>query len=958
MERKIAQEKILLAINNLRIEDITRDNIINSINYLKEARDIIKNLIDNKNKEYTEKEIYLFNPIYHTHLAIQDIGICSRNGQEIKQGGCKSTDYLEIPQDVKQIGLLRPLIGYYNYYIGAFYNENKEFMYGIGNEKESLYGAPGIEIEGKDVEIEVPQGAKYIRVCSASNGDMPFIYYIGKAVEKHFVHESNKSLTVNTIKDLKNLECKTGDKVTTRGYYSIGDGGEGQYNIMTYEEFFELLPNDIKLVRNGTSFEPVKVDEFGNHTLVNGLVAKLTTKDFTTPEQWGAKGNGKTNDCEPFVHMFAHIKTGKIIFKKNAKYILGLIKESDTVASFTDNPYKAFMTGNLLGGQLYSKPIMANINNVEFVGNNATISIPDGVFGSTGMGILNFSGVIKGLKIHGLSFDGKGRTLFSNNKNSNHTIFYAPPTFTSDSKYIQQIHPAYNSLNNYSNGYVEDVEIYDCTFFDAGAMYRKAGDWGGDFILIVNPEYLNNLNIHHNNFEAWGRWVFAIDLGGNGECLTNIKFNDNVCIGANVGEMDETYNLIKDKNGKTTYVIPTPDYIKRLDGGDKNEANTYQNRWRWRALGFIDFEARKCFKNVEMQRNIIKGSAGWAINGNSRISEDFLIKDNEWCHYGGGYSYLLEFYSGYLKNWIIEDNIIPGGGMKAGITAEGLIVRNNIGNFGIRSFGLQGENIIEGNKRVKGDTTNYHSKLSLEGKSCPAYIEEKDHKATLIFRDNEFSLTGGENYNVDYLTLEMYNNVIDTIDIRNFQHKDFGINDFSTWINGNFNILGYHLLEPLPKLLGAGCYYKEGEVVAPSIKGFGVLESSFYKLWTPNEAQRNAMAWNGYNYGNLLNKEIEGETFSDYKIVCCKEGIIPQGSEYGFRDKMNCYCDIVKHGNKVQQNAYIYTEDNLYKCLNDNVSTGTIEEKPTHTEGIAYWGECELLWVDKIGRAKLIGFNE
>ena len=33
------------------------------------------------------------------------------------------------------------------------------------------------------------------------------------------------------------------------------------------------------------------------------------------------------------------------------------------------------MYGNLLGGQFYGKPIMANIKNVEFIGNNAKIEL-------------------------------------------------------------------------------------------------------------------------------------------------------------------------------------------------------------------------------------------------------------------------------------------------------------------------------------------------------------------------------------------------------------------------------------------------------------------------------------------------------------------------------------------------------------------------------------------------------
>ena len=48
-----------------------------------------------------------------------------------------------------------------------------------------------------------------------------------------------------------------------------------------------------------------------------------------------------------------------------------------------------------------------------------------------------------------------------------------------------------------------------------------------------------------------------------------------------------------------------------------------------------------------------------AINGGSGVSEEVLIKDNLWYHQGDDYQYLFEHYSGYTKNWTIENNIIP-----------------------------------------------------------------------------------------------------------------------------------------------------------------------------------------------------------------------------------------------------------------------------------------------------------
>ncbi len=97
-------------------------------------------------------------------------------------------------------------------------------------------------------------------------------------------------------------------------------------------------------------------------------------------------------------------------------------------------------------------------------------------------------------------------------------------------------------------------------------MYKKAGDAGGDFILIVNPTEMNNLAVERNTFKAWGRWTLAIDLGGKRECLNNVKFNYNTCIGANAKETLE--------DGTQKYIIEVP----------KNLSKGNEDFWRWRSL--------------------------------------------------------------------------------------------------------------------------------------------------------------------------------------------------------------------------------------------------------------------------------------------------------------------------------------------------------------------------------------
>ena len=947
------RELINSALLNLELENPTQAIIDRATNYLKEA--ILQ--IKREKEESQEYKVWLFNGVLDDDY-IEDSYVNCKNGKVEGSIYYRCSNYIEIPEDVKELHIILPVCGSVGYHVGAFYDANKTYLYGVSRTDIGVkYAFNGKE----DLTISLEGNEKYFIVGSESGKSLCSAYYITTdktKTEKTFIHESNSVYNVNTVEELKTIEAKTGDTITTKGYYTTRDGGEAVYDIVSYEEFNYLLPKDIQLRQVSQSLIKTPVDEYGNHTLNNGLVAKLRLTGETTPEQWGAKGDGVSNDCQAFVHMFAQVKTGKIVFRENATYSLGMIYEEDTINSFKDNPYKGYMCGNLLGGQFYGKPIMANIKNVEFVGNNAKIELLNDQFGSQGMGLLNFAGRVEGLKIHDLRFDGKGRNLTSptGNKNSNHTLFYAPSTFTSSSTLIKEIHPLYlEKENNFDSGCFLNVEINNCYFYDAGAMYRTAGDWGGDFMLVINPATMDNVNIHHNRFEAWGRWVFAVDLGGNGECMTNIKFNDNVCIGGNACKYsEENYNIIKDSEGNGEYILPTPDKFINNSSAEDN--------WRWRGLGFIDYEAKKCWKNMELQRNLIVGSAGWAINGNSRVSEDFLIKDNIWIHQGGGYPYLIEFYSGFAKNWVIDNNIIPTGGAKIGLTSENITVRNNKGNVGFRMFGMHGDIIFENNKRLPNDGMNYHKILSLEGTRRPDYLPDNiEQKVKLTFRNNDFGLTGGRNYNVPYMEFDIQGNKIDWIEIQNFYHPKLGANDFSNYINGTIIMYGFQDLSPEElnnnTLYPFGFYYEEGDIVCNSLKNSKIApRGTFFSDYILTPEQKAIAVGDWKSYQSLLGREINGVRYNDYKIVCTRSGIIPQCGCWGFVNQMTGFEDLVNSNYKLGNDAYVYYKDNLYRAVG---ATGTIdiENPPTHTQGVVTCGEVKLEFIDKIGMAKLIGIE-
>ena len=955
MISKTVRELINLAILNLESDNPTQEIINSATNYLKEA------VLQIKKEKSQEYKVWLFNSLYDTNY-VENEYVNITSGEFLPQNTYKHTEHIEIPSGLKELILTLPICGNVGYHAAAFYDKDKNFLYGVS---PNTSANTKYYITEETLKIVLEGNEKYLVLGSSSSGDLANAYYISlEEVKKVFIHESDSVYNVNTIEELKTIEAKTGDTIITKGYYEIGDNGKATYDIVTYEEYISLLPKDVQFVKNiKGNLIPTPVDEFGNHTLSNGLVARMRITEEIKPEQYGAKGDGVANDCQAFTHMFAQIKTGKIIFRENATYSLGMIYEGDTITSFKDNPYKAYMTGNLLGGQLYGKPIMANIKDVEFVGNNAKIELLNDQFGNGGMGLLNFAGRVEGLKIHDLRFDGKGRNLSyaTGNKNSNHTLFYAPSTFTSNSTVLKSIHPLYlEKEDKFDSGYFKNVEINNCYFYDAGAIFKRSGDAGGDFILIINPTEMDNVNIHHNRFEAWGRWVFAVDLGGNGECMTNVKFNDNVCIGANACKYsEENYSIIKDEEGKGEYILQTPDRFI-------NDPSL-EDSWRWRALGFIDYEAKKCWKNMELQRNLIVGSTGWAINGNSRISENFLIKDNIWLHQGGGYPYELEFYSGFAKNWVFDNNVLCGG-LKVGLTSENITVKNNRGSGTFRMFGVQGDIVFKNNKHHPNDGVHYHKILSLEGNRRPDYLpEDVPQKAKITFIGNDLGLGGNLNYNQPYIDFDIHDNSFDNLDIANFYQKDLGYNDYSKWINGGVSYNGFHLTgsNQTKKLCPLGTYCKEGETIIESIKeaGITVLQTTYHNTDILTPEQIKAIRWNNNNYQTLIGCTINGVKYNDFKMICVEEGIIPQASKYGFRFVMSDWRDFITTGNPLQNNAYVYYNRNLYLCTGTTEGVGVdggkvdVDNPPTHTEGTEICGTVYLQWIGKLGMAKLIGIE-
>lgn len=714
----------------------------------------------------------------------------------------------------------------------------------------------------------------------------------------------------STVAEMKTADLKEGDCVQTKGYYQEGDNGAGIYQIMTYEEWYQKLPEDVLYVRPESELIQTPVDEYGNHTLENGLVAKLLGDNYT-PEQWGAKDGA---NLMPFIHMFAQVKTGRIDFMENKTYELELIAK--------DNPYRWYMCGGLLGGQYFYKPIMGNVHDLVLDGHNCTITIPDGKFGDSGMGVLNFCRNIKNFEFTNFNLDGKGHTMFWENKNSNHLLFYAP-----GSSYGKE---------EYEPAKVENWNIHDNNFHNPGAMYSKAGDFGGDCILVINPDALDGLYINNNEFYNWGRWVFAIDLGGNGERLYNITFNNNKCIGANAYEGEN-------EDGSFKYLNEAPQMVGSED------------TWRWRALGLMDFESKKCFTNVEMKNNYIHGTGGWAINGNSKVSENIQIENNYWRHAGGGYPYGFEFYSGFAKDLVVKNNTLLGIGFKLGVFTHNLTFENNTFTSGCRSFGLAGDIVFKGNKKANPDTIStlwsHEANIFYDGEYL-SYDEVKDIGVNIVFKDNDAFFNG---IFTDMNDLDRYSYMNFDVDTDNTEIWKVGITAFGTSLKINPNaftnkpqdmyIHGVEITEPFESTSGIGSLIKckKGQTIITGMEKWGVVGGYFYKNMLGIE---NFQSYNNYNWSVYADRN----NISKISLVCTEDGYLPGCCEYGFRQQATHISYVLEKGLTLQDHAYVYTDDNLYYTE----AGGKLTEEPTHTSGTEKYGDTELIYIGKIAKAKLV----
>ena len=787
--------------------------------------------------------------------------------------------------------------------------------------------------------------------------------------------QDNATMEVSLKDDLLTLDVEAGTMVKTKGYYAENDGGQAVYEIMTYDDWWNQLPLELKMVtyhvdRVGAGQVLYKnpADNYGNHRLDNGMVAKLLPNEdgYVRVEQWGLFP-GRTDNNRALIHIFANNHTNsKILFAKDATYELyydsknqayqnqnGVVEEVPwwlNVDNIGNNGNEYALS---LHCRATSKPVIGDAKNVELCGNGATIHIPDGEFckGNTAdFAMFETGGYVDGLTIHGFTFDNNGLNQHSYvnadgesaaMRTTNHTISYfssglnvAKDSVLKDGNGVAVLgETTFGDLCNYTGETkttFNNVEIYGNTFLANGTS-QSISDGGGDDILVINPDASENVNIHNNKMYNWGRWAFAVDLGGNGERFYNYTFKQNICI------QDET----------NVCAYPLNNYP--LEGGSLGRTTSL------RGLGWIDFEARKCFTNLDVSENYVYGANGWAFNGNGKISENITINANvlERASYEGYswrsiYPYVFTFYSVYPKNMQVTNNKIGSGSIGFGNSAYNLRIENN--DLGSGSFSITrplGEVIIRNNTSVGVRNQSYSINAPadlpwIDDETSEFYVAPEDRETNILFEGNS---TGGVVANIivpedgdDYrknMTLTFKNNSFMKFNVNAIGLKDFyftpdqlATSDLAWAARGCLHastVVPRHVDNPVP----GGLYYHEGDVIADSL-------DQITRLYNP------------YYFTTLFPqlKNDNGTIKKDMKMVCTKEGVFPINGEF-----LNADADAYFTAEKEYSvGTFIYTADNLYYVTVAGTS-GT--EEPTHTSGTVTNGTAELRWIAPIARYEM-----
>ena len=489
--------------------------------------------------------------------------------------------------------------------------------------------------------------------------------------------------------------------------------------------------------------------------------------------------------------------------------------------------------------------------------------------------------VIRNLTIHDLTLDGNCFTLGAEHGVENHGICWKAGNRSAGGSATGAPTVADGTVYEIAN-----LEIYNCTFKNLGTKIAR-NDCGGDGIIFITPtEKCRDINIHHNTFENWGRWCFAIDLGGEGESIENLKFNDNTCI---------------------------------------QYENNINEVGRFRGLGWIDFECRLSFKNLEVCGNYVKGSNGFAFNGNTRITENVKFCENtiERTTYGitaaGIYPYMCEWYYPHIVNLEFSRNDLSkcGSASRLGYSIKNVTIKDNklpSTKSVISLIRACGEILIDNNEA--GDSG---IAVGITGFTYPEYYSEADkanERTKITFTNNKFGLKTrlfNEERANDIVDIVMEGNKMSALDMAYFNSKwEFDVSQ-----------LNDYLLEGRP-------FAARGA----TLKGFAPYN------------------YRGIPNGGGLWKVDDVISQNETKrLVCTKAGYTRIQGELGHCEHDETWVA----GATKNQEVFIVSDNKLYVTLNKG-TFGT--EAPTHTSGTQLNGDVKLKYLADICEYETIKLTE
>ena len=740
-----------------------------------------------------------------------------------------------------------------------------------------------------------------------------------------------KSMEFSNIAELRATDIPEGTVVATKGFYTEGDGGAAVYKIMNQTDYVKSLPDVAKLWnfhldRIGTN--PVLYlnngDNYVNHKMDNGLVAKLLSDGEYHVEQMGLF-EGRDDNTDALVHIFGNIHSGTILFGQDKHYILHFRKYNIGHNRFDEftipvsaNSCKWNEYARVNGARGTCKPSLGFVDDLHLIGNNCTLEIPPNEFMQEGVNgdfaTIELGGPINGLEITGFNFRPNGLKQYKYQKSdgsyvsmgtTNHTISYFSVVFNHDSltNFIGDKYGIYSSNYDYTST-VNDLNIHHNNFYDNGTSVDTS-DCGGDFILIINPLKSRNVFIEDNYMENWGRWAFAVDLGGSGERFYNYKFNRNRCI-------QDHRNRCRENN----------------DGS-------------YRGLGFIDFEAKKCWTGLECCDNYVYGLDGWAFNGNAKVSTDITIKNNTFIRpnreYRSAYPYGIEFYYGHLKDVLVENNIFRGGKGKWGVSAYNFTYRGNTSTAIQALRDIYGDIIIEDNNYGIPEFGSSGIPEYIKNPNNEFYVDPSQYKTNISIKRSTGSLKG---------------NFFNPSDPNKFRHIHLDLNGDNKFTLVNMNVFGLDNVTFDPRQVRFDIAYglRGAKFIGPSysrklnnpVAGGGIYEVGDIVTNTLDFVSRLPV----YKCYSFLTSGRAGKT----TLRCTKAGYCPADGEFSFLDRdVELYSPTTS--TKVAKGTFYCTEDNLYYCKTGGLVNGL---KPTHTTGTSKVGEAEFVYLAPIANFEYV----